>query len=72
MFRVWCDELKAFGVFQRDTIEVSERRTRAEEVEEERKEKMHMTMTGDRRGGCWEKKKASKTWPTAGKEDEKC
>lgn len=56
MFRVWCDELKAFGVFRRDTIEVSERRTRAEEVEEERKEKMHKTMIGDRRGGCWEKK----------------
>lgn len=51
---------------------MSERRTQAEEVEEERKEKMHMTMTGDRRGGCWERKKASKTWPTAEKEDEKC
>lgn len=51
---------------------MSERRTRAEEVEEERKEKTHMTMTGDRRGGCWERKEASKPRPTAGKEDEKC
>lgn len=60
MFRVQWMSL-AFGVFRGDTIEVSERRTRAEEVEEERKEKMHMTLTGDRRGGCWERKKASKS-----------
>lgn len=51
---------------------MSERRTQAEEVEEERKEKTHMTVTGDGRGGCWERKKASKPWSTAGKEDEKC
>lgn len=46
VFRVWHNELK---VFQRNTLEANERRTRLGSIEKETEEKIDMVMAGQKR-----------------------